>query len=236
MGESSKISWTQATWNPWQGCERVSPGCDNCYADRQMAFYGRTFRPRRSRDRTFNGPLRWRPSLIFTCSWSDFFLAEADAWRPEAWEIIERTPHHIYQVLTKRTPRMRDWARVHGWPDHVWAGTSVESRTYLHRVDVLRDVPAAVRFLSMEPLLEDIGELDLSGIKLVIAGGESGPGWRPLELGWVRSIRDQCLDQGVTFHFKQAAGQRPPALPELDGVVWSGLPTAADSLLAERIS
>lgn len=190
---------------------------------------------RRTSPSTFLAPLHWEPSLVFTCSWSDFFIEKADQWREEAWDQMLRTPQHQYQVLTKRTPRMLHWARSHPWPDHVWAGTSVESPLYKYRIDVLRAVPAAVRFLSVEPLLEDVGRLDLAGIGLVIVGGESGPSWRPLNLDWVRSVRDQCIEQDVVFHFKQGSGAHPEELPELDGRAWPDLPAVAEPYRGARV-
>jgi protein gp37 len=231
MADRSAIEWTDATWNPWHGCLKVSPGCQACYMYREKTRYGQD--PRvvvRSRT-TFGAPLRWtEPRRVFTCSWSDFFIAEADAWRPDAWDIIRATPHLTYQVLTKRPERIAahlppDWQN--GWR-HVWLGVSIETRAYAHRADVLRAIPAALRFLSLEPLLEDLGPLDLSGIGWVIAGGESGgrpsralvlkscvqgdcDAWCPCQgtgyapkpdaLEWIRSVRDQCVAAGVPFFF-----------------------------------
>lgn len=207
------------------GCAKVSPGCTNCYMFRYMRRVGRDpERVVRSKT-TFYAPLGWaEPRNIFTCSLSDFFIVEADQWRPEAWDIIYNTPQHVYQILTKRPSRMLAWALHHGWPSNAWAGTSIESRRYLHRANVLRKVPAATRFLSYEPLLEDLGVLDLTGIAGVIVGGESGPNFRPMDLAWVRPIRDQCIEQGVAFHYKQAAGLQPGMHRELDGRIWDELP------------
>jgi protein gp37 len=225
MGESTVISWTGKTWNPWVGCLKVSPGCDNCYMYRDRRRYGQDGAAiRRTAPATFNAPTKWPRSLIFTCSWSDFFLAQADDWRPEAWGIIERTPQHTYQILTKRATRMLSWSQEHGWPDHCWAGVSVESGKYLHRRDVLRQVPAQHRFLSLEPLLEDLGELNLEGIGAVIVGGESVPGFRPMGLEWTKDVRDQCIAAGVFFHFKQSAGPRSGQGRLLDGRLWDGWP------------
>ena len=178
MGEATMISWTGASWNPWEGCQKVSPGCDRCYMYRDLGRWGMDGGViRRYAPATFNAPLKWESALIFTCSHSDFFLAQADEWRPEAWDIILRTPQHTCRLLPKRPTRILAWARKYGWPDHCWAGVSVESRKYLHRVDVLRQMPAKYRFLSLEPLLEDLGEINLDGIGAVIVGGESGPGF-----------------------------------------------------------
>ena len=230
MADRSAISWTDATWNPWMGCQHVSPGCLNCYMFTYMRRVGRDPETVVRSKTTFDAPLKWtEPRHIFTCSLSDFFIVEADPWRPDAVDIIYETPQHIYQILTKRPARMVAWALHHGWPPNAWAGTSIESRKYLHRADVLRKVPAATRFLSLEPLLEDLGVLDLSGIAGVIVGGESGPNFRPMDLAWVRPIRDQCIEQGVAFHYKQGAGPRHSMHRELDGRVWNDLPVPEES-------
>ena len=152
---------------------------------------------------TFNAPLKWKDSLrVFTCSWSDWFIEEADAWREEAYEIIHATPHHTYQILTKRIDR----AAEH-WPDafsNAWLGVSVEDRKYgLPRIDILREIPASVRFLSIEPQIEDLGTLDLRGIHWVIIGGESGHGARPFDIAWARSVIEQCRAAGVACFVKQ---------------------------------
>jgi protein gp37 len=173
---------------------------------------------------TFNAPLKWKdPRLVFTCSWSDWFIEEADAWRDEAYDIIRSTPH-IYQILTKRIDRAAG-----RWPIppllNAWLGVSVESREYLHRIDILRQMPAALRFLSLEPLLEDVGDIDLTGIGWVIVGGESGPSPRLMNPNWARSIRSQCVEAGVPFFFKQAGG---PAMNKggclLDGRTYKEFP------------
>ena len=247
----TNISWTQETWNPWYGCKRVSPGCLNCYADRDMTRYGKDFSTvTRSSKAVFEKPFKFKePTLIFTCSWSDFFIHDADEWREEAWEIIKATPQHTYQILTKRPGLMVAWAEKHGWPDNAWAGTSVESQKYAPRLDVLARVPAKVRFVSYEPALgpldlrpwvgcercgreEDSDAHNIDGhtytpsiIHWVIAGGESGPGARPAHPDWFRSARDQCQAAGVPFFFKQISGPRPGMNPYLDGVQHHDIPT-----------
>ena len=207
MAFETGIEWTNHTWNPWRGCQHVSPGCDNCYMYRGERRYGRDPQVVVRSKTTFYDPLKWRDAArVFTCSLSDFFIKEADAWRLEAWEIMRRTPHLQYQVLTKRPSRMRDWAKVHGWLPNVWAGTSVENEKYLYRLDVLARVPATIRFISAEPLL---ASLDLrrwlynGTLQWVIVGGESGPGARPLDIGWVRFLRDQCAHTGTPLFVKQ---------------------------------
>lgn len=203
MGKSTEISWTDATWNPWHGCHKVSPGCKFCYMFRDKKRYGQDPNTVVRSKTTFREPLKWRdPRVIFTCSWSDWFIEEADPWRDEAYDLIRATPHHTYQILTKRDDRI-----VGRFPDpplpNVWLGVSVESPKYSYRIDTLRKIPAAVRFLSLEPLIEDLGPLNLDGINWVIAGGESGPEARQMRPEWVRSIRNQCVAAGVPFHFKQ---------------------------------
>ena len=236
MAEHSEISWTQSSWNPWIGCEKVSPGCDHCYAETLETRYGRDFSKVR-RSTTFTDPLKWKePRMIFTCSMSDFFHNDADQWRKEAWDIIKATPH-TYQILTKRIPRMVRWAQEYGWPDNAWAGVSVESSTYLYRLDELAKVPAKVRFVSAEPLLSP---LDLTHylskdvyvtnpadqvLDWVIVGGESGPDRRPFNPDWARSLRDQCQQAGVAFFYKQGSAFKSGQDRMLDGRTWDEMPS-----------
>ncbi len=208
MSKASKIEWTDATWNPWHGCHKVSPGCKNCYMFREKKQYGQDPNLVVRSKTKFTDPLKWKePRLIFTCSWSDWLIEEADAWREEAYDVIRRTPHHTYQILTKRIERAAGRVPVPPLPN-VWLGVSVESRAYLSRIDLLRQTPAAVRFLSLEPLLEDLGKLDLSGIDWVIVGGESGPGARPCDIADIRSLVRQCKAAGVRCFIKQL-GAKP---------------------------
>ncbi len=203
MGETTGIEWTDATWNPWHGCHKISPGCKNCYMFSDKARYGQNPDIVVRSKTQFDVPLKWKePRRIFTCSWSDWLIEEADPWRDEAYEIIRRTPHHTYQILTKRINRAEGRIPIPPLPN-VWLGVSVESRATKDRIDRLRDTPAALRFLSIEPLLEDVGVLNLDGIDWVICGGESGPGARPMRSEWARDVRDQCIDAGVAFFFKQ---------------------------------
>jgi protein gp37 len=218
---------------PWQGCIKISDGCKRCYMYAEKRRYGKDPRLVVRSKTTFRDPLKWTTGQrIFTCSWSDFFIEQADAWRDEAWDIIWRTPQHTYQILTKRPERIeghlpQDLSR---WPwSHVWLGVTIESPAFLGRADILRSVPVTLRFLSCEPLLADLGRLDLMGIGWVIAGAESERGARPMDLDWVRSVRDQCLAASVPFFFKQAAtpsGRKIP-LPELDGRRWAEVPQPA---------
>jgi protein gp37 len=259
MGEKSEIAWTQNTWNPWQGCHKVSPGCKFCYMYRDKERYGQD--PKtvvRSKPPTFNAPLKWsEPALVFTCSWSDWFVEEGDQWRDEAWAIIKATPHLTYQILTKRPERIvghlpADWGE--GYPN-VWLGTSVESQKYANeRIPMLIEAPARIKFLSCEPLLgpldlepwlwqpgyvwdgfdDVIGEAEPSEeIDWVITGGESGSrkDVRPAQLDWFRSIRDQCIDAEVAYFHKQHGGSMKVdgvwGGRVLDGITWDQMPERA---------
>lgn len=247
MGKTTSISWTNSTWNPWYGCKKVSAGCKNCYAEKQSARYGKDFSTVVRSKTTFNDPLKWKePRKVFTCSWSDFFIAEADEWRGTAWDIIRMTPHLTYQILTKRPENIAarlpaDWGE--GYPN-VWLGTSVEHQDAAdERIPFLLEIPAAIRFLSCEPLLgaidlwqwlggarEPIGDYwnkDRRGIDWVICGGESGAHFRAMNPDWARSIRDQCRAAGVAFWFKQSASFRSETGTTLDGVEYHEFPETA---------
>jgi len=218
MGKKSTISWTDATWNPWRGCDKVSEGCKNCYMFKGQERWGKD--PTivtRAASATFYAPLKWKdPKMVFTCSWSDWFHWEADSWRKEAWAIIEKTPHLTYQILTKRPDRIKfhlpsGWMSRNVWAafPHVWIGVSVENRKAANkRIPILQEVPNVTRFLSVEPLLENLAEIDLKGISWVIVGGESGPKARPMDPDWARIIREQCIEQKVGFFMKQMGGVR----------------------------
>lgn len=213
MGYQTGIEWCTATWNPWRGCDKVSPGCANCYMFSEQKRYGRDPAKVVRSKTTFSDPIRWKdPQTVFTCSWSDFFHRDADAWRDGAWRIIRDTPWHRYLILTKRIEDVADrlpWPKGAPWPN-VWLGTSIENRRFSYRADRLLDLCAAGRFVSAEPLLEEIDirhTLGKGGIEWVIAGGESGVGARPFNIEWARSLRDQCSNRAA-FFFKQA-GRRP---------------------------
>lgn len=266
MGERSVIEWTDSTWNPWRGCDKVSPGCAHCYMFRDQRRYGRD--PEvvvRAADATFYAPLRkasWKRErkaalaehgrhFVFTCSWSDWFHPAADDWRDEAWQIIRETPESIYQVLTKRPERIADclpddWGE--GYPN-VWLGVTIENRRFVGRADHLREVPAAVRFISAEPLLGplicdgdeevDIGglvrywadgyagpELYLEDIDWIITGGESGPGHRHFNPQWAIAVRDAADLNGTAFLHKQNGGPRPDSNGRLlDGRTYDAFPS-----------
>ncbi|MCW5887880.1 MAG: phage Gp37/Gp68 family protein [Anaerolineales bacterium] len=234
MAQKSKIEWTQSTWNPWHGCIKVSPGCKNCYMYRDKNRFGQDPKLVSRSKTTFRDPLKWHsPTLIFTCSWSDWFIEEADEWRDDAWDVIRKTPHHTYQILTKRPERVletlpRDWGK--GW-SNVWLGVSVENQKYEPRLDLLRRVPAKVRFVSAEPLLAPIKFRNLKKIDWLITGGESGPGARPMDMDWVRSIRDQCKKAKVAFFHKQNGGTTIVdgawGGRKVDGRTWDAMPNLA---------
>ena len=245
MAITSPIEWTEATWNPVAGCSVLSPGCTNCYAMRmaerlelmgQPKYAGLT---RRSGGRAkwtgrvtldeaaLDHPRKWRRGRrIFVNSMSDLFHEDVPlAFVRRVFAVMSETPQHSYQLLTKRAERLELLAGELLWPGNVWMGVSVESQDYTWRINHLRRVPAAVRFLSIEPLLGAIEDLDLTGIDWVIVGGESGPGARPMSEEWVRSLRDQCVDAGVSFHFKQWGGVNKKKTGRLlDGRVWSEFP------------
>lgn len=239
MSDGSAIEWTDATWNPVRGCVKVSPGCKHCYAEtfaeRWRGIpghpYGQGFDLRLVPEK-LSEPLSWkRPRKVFVNSMSDLFQDGVDDdFIRRVFDTMNRADWHTYQVLTKRAERMRDVTRVlprelvHR--THIWLGVSVEDRRYgVPRIDVLREVPAAVRFLSIEPLLEDLGALDLRGIHWVIVGGESGARARPMEPTWVRSIQRQCAAQHVPFFFKQWGGvQKGKAGRTLDQRTWDEFP------------
>ena len=238
MGASSSIEWTEATWNPWHGCKKVSPGCAHCYMYRDKKRYGQNPAIVVKSKTMFDAPTKWNESrMVFTCSWSDFFIEEADLWRDQAWEVIRATPQHTYQILTKRPSRITSHLPL-GWPlSNVWLGVSVENPRFFSRIDILRSVPANVRFLSLEPLLSAMPNLPLEGISWVIVGGESGPDCRPMEGRWVREIRGQCLKSGVPFFFKQWGGVRKDMKGRvLDGKIWNAMPKGHDSSIRHATS
>ena len=249
MSDNSKIEWTDATWNPVRGCSKVSPGCAHCYAE----TFAERFRgvPGHPFEHGFDlrlvpekllEPLRWaKPKMIFVNSMSDLFHEKVPNDFIEAVAtVMAKANWHTYQVLTKRAERMHellsDELRFAANLPHVWWGVSVENkRQGLPRVDQLRATPVQVRFLSIEPLLEDLGQIDLSGINWVIVGGESGPGARPIDATWVRTIRAQCQEAKVAFFFKQWGGVRKNETGRrLDGRTYDEFPTREPSEVPER--
>jgi protein gp37 len=237
MGNTA-IEWTDATWNPVTGCTKISAGCDHCYAERfSERFRGVPGHPFESgfdltlRPERLEAPLKWRwPKMIFVNSMSDLFHKEVPTeFISRVFDTMERADWHTFQVLTKRSSLMRNFLRTrygesHG-PSHMWFGVSIENGTKLSRLRHLQQAPAGIRFLSVEPLIGPIGKLDLSGIDWVIVGGESGPGCRPMDPHWVREVRDQCVEAGVAFFFKQWGGLRPKSGGrKLDRREWSQFP------------
>ena len=236
MSSTSDIPWTDATWQPCHGCTPISAGCRNCYAarmaNRQQAMgtkgyengFAVTLRPDR-----LDEPLRWRkPRMVLVCSMGDLFHDEVPtSYIRRVFQTMRDAPQHTFQILTKRAERLAALADDLPWPDHIWAGVTVEHSGPKHRIECLRRVPARVRFLSLEPLLGPIPRLSLEGIHWAICGGESGPGFRPMHPDWARDIRDQCAQAGVPFFFKQYSAFRPKQLGHLlDGVEHREYPEA----------
>lgn len=211
MAEKSEIQWTNATWNPWHGCRKVSDGCKFCYMYRDKERYGQDPGVVLRSKSTFNQPLKMKePKLIFTCSWSDWFIEEADQWRDEAWKIIKDTPQHTYQILTKRPERIAEYLPA-DWGDgyeNVWMGVSVENRLNVVRIALLQRQKAKTKFVSFEPLINHVGTVDLEDIDWAIIGGESGNNvgyyrFRECETLWIRSLVEQCQAQNVAVFVKQ---------------------------------
>lgn len=239
MGAKSAIEWTESTWNPLTGCTKISPGCMHCYAERMalrlramgQANYARGFELT-MHTHVLELPLSWKkPQVIFVNSMSDLFHRDVSAeFIQRVFDVMSRAHWHRFQVLTKRSNRLAELAPLLPWPRNVWMGVSVENQDYTYRIDHLRKVDAAVRFLSLEPLLGPLPHLNLEGIHWVIAGGESGPGARPIEESWVTDIRDQCLMAGVPFFFKQWGGvNKKRAGRLLQGRTWDQLPFIVES-------
>jgi protein gp37 len=246
VSDRSSIEWTEATWNPVTGCSKVSPGCAHCYAETLSLRFGRSqlpWTPRNARENVrlhperLDQPRRWRqPRVIFVNSMSDLFheLVPDDFIRA-VFEVMRDTPRHTFQVLTKRPERMAN-AVARLYDDglapaplsNVWVGTSIENRRFVTRADAVRDTPAAVRFISAEPLLGPVADgLELAGIDWLIVGGESGPRHRRMDPDWARALRDSALHAGIAFFFKQSSGARPGMSRELDGRTWDEMPALA---------
>ncbi|MCW5235481.1 DUF5131 family protein [Verminephrobacter eiseniae] len=242
MTQLSRIEWTEATWNPTVGCTKISPGCKNCYAEamaKRLQAMGTpgyingfklTVLPKRLEE-----PLqRKKPTVYFVNSMSDLFHKNvSDAYIEQVFDVIRRCPHHTFQVLTKRAERLASFFKHRPVPTNAWIGVSVEDQKYgVPRIDHLRKVDARIRFLSVEPLLNDVGQLDLADIHWVIVGGESGPKARPMKPEWVERIQQQCAEQSVQFFFKQwggwgADGKRRSKKANgrlLDGRTWDNMP------------
>ena len=235
MAQRSTIEWTETTWNPVTGCTKVSTGCDNCYAERMakrlkamgQPNYRNGFRVT-CHEHVLDLPLSWKkPQMVFVNSMSDLFHdAVPLEFIRRVFGTMNMAKEHTFQVLTKRSERLRQLSSELEWGDNIWVGVTVEAREYLGRLDDLRQVPARVRFASFEPLLSRLGRPDLTGIHWAIVGGESGPGARPMEPEWVREIRDQCAGEHIAFFFKQWGGvHKKKAGRDLDGRTWDEVPT-----------
>jgi protein gp37 len=240
MAFQSAIEWTQSTWNPVTGCTKLSLGCRNCYAERmakrlqamgQRGYrngFGLTCHPE-----LLELPLHWKqPKMVFVNSMSDLFHADVPLdFIQRIFATMSRARHHVFQILTKRADRLVELSPFVEWTENIWMGVTVESAAYKHRIDALRASRAFLKFLSLEPLLGDLGELNLEGIDWVIVGGESGPRARPMSPQWVRSIRNQCIRRDVPFFFKQWGGiNKKKAGRVLDGRTWDQMPTSTTLL------
>jgi protein gp37 len=235
MSTNSAIEWTETTWNPVVGCDKVSAGCKNCYAERMalrlqamgMKKYQNGFEVNLCPD-LLTLPYQWKkPRTVFVNSMSDLFHAKVPFWFiSEVFDTMKNTPKHNYQILTKRAERLLELADRLTWEKNIWMGVTVENAKVLSRIGHLQKVPAAIRFLSLEPLLEPLPNMPLDGIDWVIVGGESGPRARPMAPEWVSDIRDQCIQHRVPFFFKQWGGtQRKANGRLLGGRTWDEMPS-----------
>ena len=234
MAALSKIEWTETTWNPVTGCTKISYGCKHCYAERMskrlqamgMEKYRRGFEVV-VHESVLQEPLKWKnPSLVFVNSMSDLFhKAVPTEFVQSVFGVMNEASQHTFQVLTKRPGRVKQIDARLDWAPNIWLGTSIESERWLNRLDRLKVTGARTKFLSLEPLLGPLPDLDLTGIDWVIVGGESGPGARPMDAGWVREIRDNCVDSEVPFFFKQWGGVfKKKTGRTLDGRTWDEMP------------
>ena len=234
MSMRSAIEWTEVTWNPVTGCTKISHGCRFCYAERMskrllamgVEKYKEGFSPA-VHEAALGEPLRWRrPRLVFVNSMSDLFHKRVPAKFIEAvFDVMNRASQHTFQILTKRPGRVVQLGRRLRWTPNIWLGTSIESERWLGRLARLRDTDAHTKFLSLEPLLGPLLDIPLQAIDWVIVGGESGPGARPMDIDWVRDIRDNCLQNGVPFFFKQWGGVfKKKTGRTLDSRIWDQMP------------
>ncbi len=242
MSDQSRIEWTDATWNPVTGCSKVSPGCAHCYAETLSIRFGWSKRPWTPENAGENVvlhperlqlPRHWRGSRrVFVNSMSDLFHELVpDEYIRDVFEVMASCRQHQFQTLTKRPERLAALAPRLPWPENIWIGVTIENDRWVHRADFLRTVPAAVRFISAEPLLGPLPSLDLTGIDWLIAGGESGNGARRPDADWFRDLRDRCQEQEVAFFFKQWGGRTPKANGRLlDGRTWDDYPEARAEL------
>ncbi|HEX8072133.1 MAG TPA: phage Gp37/Gp68 family protein [Pyrinomonadaceae bacterium] len=237
MGVNSSIEWTESTWNPVTGCTKISPGCDHCYAERLalrlqamgVASYVNGFNLTQQ-EQALELPLRWkRPQMIFVNSMSDLFHRDVEVdFILRTFDVMRRANWHYFQILTKRSQRLLRLSSQLPWESHIWMGVSVENKDYTYRIDHLRQTGARIKFLSLEPLLGPLPQLNLAGIDWVIVGGESGPGARAMRESWVLDIRDQCNAAHIPFFFKQWGGvNKKRAGRLLEGRTWDQMPAQA---------
>jgi len=234
MGQKSAIEWTGSTWNPVTGCVKISPGCMHCYAERMAKRLQAMGQPNYAHgfklalhEHTLELPLGWKkPQTIFVNSMSDLFLKEVPkSFIAKVFDVMRKAHWHTFQVLTKRAERLLDLSRELPWEANIWMGVTVENKDYTQRIEFLRKSSAHIKFLSIEPLLGPLPQLNLEGVDWVIVGGESGPGARPMEPSWVLDIRDQCHDSRVPFFFKQWGGPRKKKAGRLlEGRTWDEMP------------
>ncbi|NDC79391.1 MAG: phage Gp37/Gp68 family protein [Chitinophagia bacterium] len=246
MATNSSIEWTDTTWNPLTGCTKISPGCKHCYAERMarrlkamgQPNYANGFKLTLHED-MLDQPLSWRkPRTVFVNSMSDLFHRDVPTeFIQRVFSVMRRASQHRFQVLTKRSKRVADLSGEIDWPENVWMGVSVENADYAFRIDHLRQTGAAVKFLSVEPLLGPLPDLNLTGIDWVIVGGESGPGARTMNSEWVMDIRDQCVAAEVPFFFKQWGGvNKSRTGRELEGRTWDEMPDTKGENSAGRMA
>jgi len=239
MALNSAIEWTESTWNPVTGCTKVSLGCTYCYAERLAKRlramgnpnYANGFRVT-LHEHMLGVPLKWRtPRMVFVNSMSDLFHEQVPlSFLERVFDVMHRASHHVFQILTKRCERLAELAPNLDWPENVWIGVTVEHADYIGRIERLRGTPARTKFLSLEPLLGPVPELDLAGIDWVIVGGESGPSARPMRPEWATGVRDRCLASGVPFFFKQWGGRnKKKAGRVLEGRTWDEMPEAVQA-------
>jgi protein gp37 len=241
MATNSPIEWTDATWNPVTGCDKISPGCKHCYAERLahrlQAMGNKNYRHGFAvtlQPHMLSHPLSWKaPKRIFVNSMSDLFHDKVPVeFIQRVFRVMNQADWHQYQVLTKRAERLEELSGQLAWSPHIWMGVSVESAKYLYRIEHLCRTRAYVKFLSVEPLLGPLGKLQLRGIDWVIVGGESGPGARPMHSEWVKDIRDQCLKANVAFFFKQWGGvQKSKTGRLLEGRTWDEMPALGQLIM-----
>jgi len=241
VGINSTIEWTESTWNPVTGCTKISPGCAHCYAERIAMRLKAMGRPNyvngfqiTLHENSLDIPLRWKkPQIVFVNSMSDLFHEDVPlSFIKRVFAIMQKASWHKFQILTKRAERLAKIAPKLPWPENIWMGVSVENSNFVHRIDSLRKVNSSIRFLSIEPLLGPLPDLNLSGINWIIVGGESGPNARPMKPEWIHDILDQCKENNVPFFFKQWGGRnKKKAGRLLNGKIYNEMPLIVDNQL-----